>query len=148
MINESRHNLMEYLYNLLYDRVSKNVYLLGVPTELTASDKKDGFVVIRVGSINDASEFSRQAYGWARCYVEAYIPTLSRGRYNKAKYVEWENALNEVINEKAETPDSDTYTIELDSVLNYDDDDDSNSDNRFFLFVKSFVVTINSDDDI
>lgn len=144
MVNESRNDLIEYLYGLLYDKVTKNVYPMGVPTELSASDKTNGFIVIRVGQINDESEFAKQTFGWVRCYFDAYVPVLSRGRYNKTKYKAMEDAINQVIDETVANSGSDVYSVEEDSVLNFDDDEHSNADNRFFLFIKSFIVTIDS----
>lgn len=145
MVNESRTDLIDYLYYLLYDKVTKNVYPMGVPTELTASDKKDGFIVIRLGNINDESEFAKQTFGWIRCYFECYVPTLTRGRFNKKAYKAMQDAVIAVINETIIDSGSTVYSIEDDSVLSYDDDDHGNPDNRFFLFVKSFIVTIDSD---
>lgn len=147
MVKNSRNDLVEYLYGLLYDKVTKNVYPMGVPTELSPSDKKDGFIVIRVGQINDESEFAKNTFGWARCYFDAYVPVLSRGRYNKAKYKAMEDAINQVIDETVADSGSDVYCVEEDSVLNFDDDVHNNADNRFFMFIKSFVVTIDSDGD-
>ena len=144
MVNESRNDLIEYLYNLLYDKVSKNVYPVGVPTELTSSDTTNGFIVIRLGAVNDESEFAKHTFGWVRCYFDVYVPVLSRGRYNKAKYKAMEDAINQIIDETVEDSGSDVYAVQEDSVLSFDDDEHSNADNRFFLFIKSFIVTIDS----
>lgn len=118
---------------------------MGVPTELTASDKKDGFIVIRTANIYDESEFAKQTFGWVRCYFECYVPTLTRGRFNKKAYKDMQDAVNTVIDETIADSGSEIYSIEDDSVLSYDDDDHGNPDNRFFLYVKSFVVTIDAD---
>ena len=42
MFNDSRIDIYDYLYNLVYDVVTKNVYRTGAPTETTESDSKDG----------------------------------------------------------------------------------------------------------
>ena len=73
MFNDSRIDIYDYLYNLVYDVVTKNVYRMGEPTETTESDSKDGFVVLKVGNMNDDSEFDCDAYGWVRCTITAYV---------------------------------------------------------------------------
>lgn len=142
MVNISRSDINDYLYNLFYEVVTKNVYLIDVPTELTNSDTKDGFMVINIGTLNDESEFSKQTYGWVRCFVEVYVPVLSRGRFNRAKYKEFEDAINEVIENEIANPTSEVYSIQDGSTLSADDDEGSNPDNRFTMFIRSFIVNI------
>lgn len=141
MVNESRIDIYDYLYNLFYDVVTKNVYSMQEPQELSASDTKDGFIVIRVGSLNDESEFVGQAYGRVRCYVQAFIPPISRGRLDFKKYKEYEDEINAVIKLATES-DSGTYTIQEESVLSSDAEETSTSNNLFFTFIKSFIVII------
>lgn len=145
MLNESRIDIYDYLYNIFEGVVTDNVYAMQEPQELTQSDAEDGFLVIRVGEINDESEFSEKAYGWARCYVTAYIPPISRGRLDYDKYAEYEDALNTVINwAAAET--SGTYHIQEGSVLSADSAEESTANNLYFTFIKSFVVIIDKQD--
>lgn len=146
MVNESRNDLNDYLYGLFYGTVSNNVYPKDVPTELRESDTSDGFIVLRAGSINDNSEFMNQTYGSVRCYVEVYVPVISRGRYNRAKYKEFEDAVNEVIRNEIVNPSSSVYTIQADGILSFDDDEHANGDNRYMLFIKSFVVMIDEEE--
>lgn len=141
MLNASRIDLYDYLYNIFYDVVTKNVYSMRVPQELTKSDTTDGFIVIRVGGINDESEFSEQAYGWARCYVQAYIPQASRGRLNTEKYKAYEDGINAIIKLAAEDNQGE-YNIEEGSIISTDEDEVSNANNAYFTFIKSFIVTI------
>lgn len=141
MLNESRIDIYDYLYNLFYDVVTKNVYSMREPQELTKSDTTDGFIVIRVGDINDESEFSGMAYGWVRCYVEAYIPPMKRGRLDFDKYKSFEDGINGVISVESDKDEGDYY-IKKDSVLSMEDTESSNADNQYFLFIKSFVVVI------
>ena len=141
MFNESRIDIYDYLYNLFYDVVTKNVYSMSEPQELTKSDTEDGFIVIRVGDIRDYSEFDMEAYGGARCFVEAYIPTISRGRLDYEKYKAFEDAINEVIFLASQDTD-DTYHIEHESILSMEDVEDSNANSFFHMFIKSFVVLI------
>lgn len=146
MVNESRNDLNDYLYGLFYGTVSNNVYPKDVPTELNTSDTTDGFIVLRAGGINDVGEFRKETTGTVRCYVEVYVPVISRGRYNRAKYKELEDAVNAVVDNEIANPSSDVYTILDDSILAYDDDEHANADNRYMLFIKSFVVMIDAEE--
>ncbi len=141
MLNESRIDIYDYLYNLFYDVVTKNVYSMSEPQELTKSDTTDGFLVLHVGNLNDESEFSGQAYGWVRCYVEAYVPPISRGRLDFNKYKDFENAINEVI-DNATRQSQGAYYIQEGSVLSSDADEASTANNAYFTFIKSFIVNI------
>ena len=143
MVNKSRSDIYDYLYNLFYGTVTENVYMMGEPQELESTDRADGFLVIHVGDIIDDSEFDYNAYGWVRCFVEAYIPPISRGRLDVDKYRAFEGAINLSIDAAIEsTTDDDTYYIEADSVLSEDADDTGNANNAFFVFIKSFIVVI------
>ncbi len=141
MVEESRIAIYDYL-KPLFTGVSENVYTMRVPTENTADDTKNGFIVIEVGSIRDESEFDLQAFGWVRCYVTAYVPQKTRGRLDKDKYAAFEDGINTAIRSEINTPTSDTYAIQADSILSMDDDEDSNKGNQYNVFVKSFIVTI------
>lgn len=141
MLNESRIDIYDYLYNLLFGVVSENVYDMRVPQELTESDEKDGFLVIHVGDLVDESEFFGEAFGRVRCYIEAYVPQISRGRVNHDIYAVMESKINNVINEQSEVNDG-VYYIDRGSVLTSDDDEISNADNAYFTFIKSFIVVI------
>ena len=142
-MNESRMAIYNYVYGLLYNTVTRNVYSMNEPQELTESDTKDGFIVIRVGDINDESEFHCEAYGWVRVFIEAYIPPISRGRLDKAKYKTFEDGINDVINAEIENGTSENYSIQSDGVLSMDGNTDTNANNAYYLYVKSFIVTIN-----
>lgn len=141
MVNESRIDIYDYLYSLFYNVVTKNVYSMNEPQELSQSDTTDGFIVIRVGNINDESEFELQTYGWVRCYVEAYIPPTSRGRLDISRYRQFENAINDVIRQ-AMTNNDGTYWIQGDSVISMDSNEMDNPNNAYYMFVKSFIVNI------
>ena len=142
MIEQSRIKIYDFLYNLFYDKVTKNVYAMTVPQELTPSDREDGFLVLRVGSIDDESEFMGETYGRVRCFVQAFIPPISKGRLDWTKYTTWEKEVLEVINTEIQAPNSEVYRIESDGILSYDSDEIRNDDNRFNLFIKSFIITI------
>ena len=143
MIDGSRIGIYNYLYNLLYGVVSNNVYQMREPQELTQSDVADGFVVIRVGEINDASEFIGETYAWARCYIEVFVPPMSRGRLNHAKYSEFESAINSIIQSEAQKSDG-AYSIQESNVLSVDDMELGNANNGYHTFIKSFLVIINN----
>lgn len=144
MINESRIGIYNYIYRLLYGVVTENVYSMDEPQELTESDTTDGFVVIRVDDIYDESEFHGETYGWVRVFVEAYIPPMSRGRLDKAKYKAMEDAITNVINNEIAHGTSNTYAIQDDGILSMDDKADTNADNTYYMFIKSFIVTIDA----
>ena len=147
MYNDSRKAIYDYLYDMLYNAVSKNVYDMFKPLELTNDDTTNGFVVTNVGEFNDASEFHCQTYGWARCYVTAYIPLMSRGRVDSELYGEFEANINRVINEGIQAINP-HFTIIEDSIISMDDIDDENPNNQFATFTKSFVVTVDGDNQI
>lgn len=141
MFSESRIGIYDYLYNLFYDVVTTNVYSMREPQELTSSDTSDGFIVITVGNIVDASEFSRSAYGWVRCSISAFVPPITRGRLDYDKYAEFENAINDVIHD-ASKDDNGLYQIQEESVISVDMEEASNANNLYFTFIKSFIVNI------
>lgn len=142
MVNESRIDIYNYVYNLLYGVVTENVYSMNEPQELTDSDTTDGFIVIRVGDIRDESEFTGEAYAWVRVFVEAYIPPISRGRLDKVKYKAMEDAITLAINTEMKHGVNETYSIESDSVLSMDSNADTNANNAYYMFIKSFIVQI------
>ena len=142
MIKESRIGIYNYIYDLLYGVVTENVYSMNEPQDLTDSDITDGFVVIRVDDIYDESEFRGYTYGWVRVFVEAYIPPKSRGRLDKTKYKAMEDALTNTINSEIDNPTSSIYAIQDSGILSMDDNVDTNADNIFYTFIKSFIVTI------
>ena len=141
MLDESRINIYEYLYGKVYNVVTKNVYSMREPQDLSRSDTLDGFVVIHVGDINDRSEFNRQAYGWARCYIEAFVPQAPRGRLDIEKYRAFEDGINDIIYTSSKMAD-DTYSIDESSVLSMDGSETRNANNAYYTFIKSFIVNI------
>jgi hypothetical protein len=110
-----------------------------VPQELTESDTKDGFIVIHVGNLVDESEFTCEALARVRCYIEAFVPSISRGRVNRDIYALMEGGINNLIDEQSIVRDG-AYYIEKDSVLSMDDYETSTADNAYYTFVKSFIV--------
>ena len=141
MFNESRIDIYNYLYTLFYGTVTENVYSMNEPQELTKSDTSDGFIVLHVGNLVDESEFSLDAFGQVRCYVEAFIPPISRGRLDVEKYKAFEDGINAVIKEAMDSSEG-TYYIQSDSVISLDAEETNNSNNTYFTFIKSFIVVV------
>lgn len=142
MVTESRIAVYNYL-KTLFSGVTQNIYPMRVPTENTSDDTQNGFIVIEVGAINDASEFDLQTFAWVRCNVVAYVPQKTRGRLDEAKYTAFENGINSAIRTAIDAPvPTSAYSIQSDGILSMDDDEDSNKGNQYNLFVKSFIVII------
>ena len=141
MFNESRIDIYNYLYTLFYGTVTENVYSMNEPQELTKSDTSDGFIVLHVGNLIDESEFSLDAFGQVRCYVEAFIPPISRGRLDVEKYKAFEDGINAVIKEAMDSSEG-TYYIQSDSVISLDAEETNNTNNTYFTFIKSFIVVV------
>ena len=144
MIQKSRKDIYDYIYGLLYGVVSDNVYPMNESQELTESDVKDGFIVIRVGTMVDESEFKGEAFGWCRVFVEAYVPPMSRGRLDEEKYYAFESSINTAIDNEVDNGTNKDYSIIEDGIISWDDFDDSNANNVFYKFVKSFRVQIDN----
>lgn len=143
MVEESRIALYEYLKSV-FSGVSENIYSMRVPTENSTEDTKNGFIVIEIGNIVDESEFDLQAYAEVRCFVTAYVPQKTRGRLDSSKYAVFENSINAALHAEIDNPTSDIYYIQRDRILSMDDNEDSQKGNQYNVFVKSFIVTINS----
>lgn len=144
MFNESRIDIYDYLYSLVYGVVTNNVYRMGEPVDTTKSDVNDGFVVINVGVLNDNSEFDCDAYGWARCTITAYIPKKSRGRLNGALYRTFERSINRVVDSAMYSDENTVYYINDESILSYDQDEITLKGNQYHVYVKSFTVMIDN----
>ena len=141
MFKESRIDIYNYLYDMFYGTVSENVYKMGEPTENTESDTSNGFITLKVGVVNDESEFDGDAYGWARCYVTAYVPKKPRGRLDTEKYKAFEDGINTVVNLATESRNTDYYVLKG-SELSVDDDETSQKGNQYHIYRKSFVLVI------
>lgn len=141
MFNESRIDIYDFLYQMFFDTVTRNVYKMGEPTENNESDTVDGFITLQVGVMNDASEFDGDAYGWARCYVTAYVPKKTRGRLDSDKYKQFEDGINTVVRLASESRYG-NYFVLRDSEISTDDVETYQKGNQYHLYRKSFVVVI------
>ena len=142
MLNESRKAVYDYISGLVSGVVTNNVHRLEVPTELTESELRNGFIVIRIGELNDESEFRDSAYGWARCYIDAYIPLRSRGRFNGDAYGTFEDAIYMALRNATLTDSESTYWVMEDSFISYDYAESNINGNSFHVMTKSFIVNI------
>ena len=143
MFNDSRLGIYKYIENLLIYDVTKNVYFMNEPQELSASDAKDGFIVINIGNLNDAGEFDGELYAWARVYVRAYVPLKARGKMNEARYSHFENSISDVIRQASEDSGGE-YWIQTESLLSTDLNEEYDANNSYSVFVKSFIITVNN----
>ena len=143
MIDDSRMAIYEYVENILTS-VTENVYLMNEPQELTEDDTQNGFIVIRLGDFIDGSEFNLQAYAMVRAYVECYVPPITRGRLDVEKYKQFEDDINAALNLASESDNEGKYWIQQDSFISADMGEDSNADNAYYMFVKSFVVMVDN----
>ena len=144
MFNESRIDIYDYIYGLVYGVVTNNVYRMGEPVETTESDTTNGFVVINVGNMNDDSEFSCDAYGWVRCSIMAFVPKKSRGRLNKTLYKSFVTSINQVVKNAMLAKDA-SYYISGDNVLSMDSDEITQKGNQYHVYIKSFVVVVDGE---
>ena len=141
ILDNSRISIYEYLSDL-FTQVTPNVYSMAVPADNTKDDTVNGFIVTKVGDMNDESEFESDCYGWTRCFVTAYIPKAARGRLNKTLYRTFEEGINRVIKDNTGRVVDGGYYIMEDSILSMDDSEQSQKGNQYHVFVKSFVVVI------
>ena len=144
MVDESRIGIYEYVESILTS-VTENVYLMDEPQELTPSDTEDGFIVISVGDFIDASEFNGNAYAAARLFVRCFVPKITRGRLNKTLYKKYEDDVNAAISLASSSDNQGKYWIDEESVISADFGEDSNANNAYYMFVKSFVVLVEDD---
>lgn len=142
MLNESRIGIYNYVKGLLTNATTAAIYPMYEPQELTEADTTNGFIIIRVGQLNDESQFRGMTYAWARVFVEAYVPPLKRGRLNTSLYETLETEISTAIETEIDQGIDATYCIEDDGVLSMDGSDDSNANNLYHMYVKSFIVTV------
>ena len=136
--------IYEYVENILTS-ITENVYLMEEPQELTEDDATNGFIVVTVGDLLDASEFKYSAFGYARVYIRCYVPPISRGRLDVAKYKQFEDDINAAIDLATESDNNGTYWIDEDSIISSDGKDEGNANNTYYMFIKSFVVVVDAE---
>lgn len=137
-----RIDMYEYVEKLLTDVFDVNVYLMSEPQELTEEDTERGFLVVNIGNLNDAGEFNGNTYEWARVFIVAYIPPISRGRVNLERYKTFERLINKLVRESSEDNEKDFWP-QYDSLLSTDGEEINNANNVYHTFIKSFIVMSN-----
>ena len=63
-------------------------------------------------------------------------------RLDKVKYKTMEDSINAVINEEIANGDDEHYSIEPDGIISSDIGEESNANNAYYMFIKSFIVNI------
>lgn len=141
MVAESRIAIYQYVASIL-EEVSENVYLMDEPQELTQSDTEDGFIVISLGDMIDHGEFEGESFATVRAYIRCYVPPITRGRLNVELYDQFEKGINAAVKDASVNDNKGKYWIQQDSFISTDMGEDSNANNAYYMFVKSFVVVI------
>lgn len=141
-MNTDRVGIYTQIVALFANTDIKYFYPIEKPISLTANAKKQGFMVIRAGNIDDNSEFSENAYAEMRIQLEMYIPTKSNGIVDGSLFSKYQSLIDTTIKEAVNNEDSGLNIIP-DDMLNADDFDNSNADNPFSIYIKSFLILIN-----
>lgn len=116
-----------YLYTLLYGKVSKNVYIGSLPATLN-TDEED-MVLIDCGlKIDD-----RGAYAKGPINIFLYVKPLERGRKNVKRMLEMEEALQEAIRNQSD----DNYVL---NILYPSADYDSTYSMHFNIYALNLII--------
>lgn len=138
----SRKDLYSYVASMFVGIV-KGIYK-HMPTSLSPEDTTNGFIVIRMGNIDDSSEFYGNTYAKTRIYVECYVPdvntTTTNGVMSTTKYDAMQQAVDDKIDAECEKVNQ-TYTISRESILS-SDDTYVNKAVSFMVYITSFQVII------
>ena len=138
----SRKDLYSYVASMFVGIV-KGIYK-HMPTALSPEDTTNGFIVIRMGNIDDSSEFYGNTYAKTRIYVECYVPdvntTTTNGVMSTTKYDTIQQAVDDKIDAECEKVNQ-TYTISRESILS-SDDTYVNKAVSFMVYITSFQVII------
>lgn len=140
-LDARRMPIYQYVHSLFNKKVTNSIFPIEIPTGLDEKEKSKGFMVVKLGSIRDRSEFDLNAYATVRVTLEMYIPPKTRGRVNDTAFSEAEDKITSIIEKEIETPTG-NYSISSDGILSSDTIYNSN-DNMFFVYLKSFVININ-----
>lgn len=102
-----------FFYNLLYDKVSSNVFMTTLPPNIN-DDWKDMAVIAIPSSISN-----KDAFGRGTVSIQLYTQSLSDGSKNLSAFSKMEKALNKSIEESINP----TYSVSLlGSFAEYDTD--------------------------
>ena len=78
-MNISRIDIYDYIKSLFAGQANtifKNVYYGEIPQTITGSDKNNGFIVIRLGALNDNSDFYLSTYCTIRIMCQMILSLL------------------------------------------------------------------------
>ncbi len=78
-------------------------------------------------------------------YIRCYVPPISRGRLDVVKYKQFEDDINAAIDLATESDNNGTYWIDEDSIISSDGKDEGNADNSYYMFIKSFIVVVDAE---
>jgi len=138
----SRKNLYSYVASMFVGIV-KGIYK-HMPTALSPDDITNGFIVLRMGNIDDSSEFYGNTYAKTRIYVECYVPDVNtsttNGVMSTTKYDTMQQSVDDKIDAECEKVNQ-TYTISRESILS-SDDTYVNKAVSFMVYITSFQVII------
>lgn len=138
----SRKDLYSYVASMFVG-VVKGIYK-HMPTALSPDDITNGFIVLRMGNIDDSSEFYGNTYAKTRIYVECYVPdvntTTTNGVMSTTKYDAMQQAVDNKIDAECSKVNQ-TYTISRESILS-SDDTYVNKAVSFMVYITSFQVII------
>lgn len=138
----SRKNLYSYVASMFVGIV-KGIYK-HMPTALSPDDITNGFIVLRMGNIDDSSEFYGNTYAKTRIYVECYVPDVNtsttNGVMSTTKYDAMQQAVDDKIDAECEKVNQ-AYTISRESILS-SDDTYVNKAVSFMVYITSFQVII------
>lgn len=138
----SRRDLYSYVASMFVGIV-KGIYK-HMPTALSPEDTTNGFIVLRMGNIDDSSEFYGNTYAKTRIYVECYVPdvntTTTNGVMSTTKYDTMQQSVDDKIDAECEKVNQ-TYTISRESILS-SDDTYVNKAVSFMVYITSFQVII------
>ena len=116
-----------YIYTLLYGKVSTNVYLGSLPATLN-TDEED-MVLIDCGlKIDD-----RDAYAKGPINIFLYVKPLERGRKNIKRMLEMEDALQDIIRNQSD----DNYML---NILYTSADYDSTYSMHFNIYALNLII--------
>lgn len=116
-----------YIYTLLYGKVSTNVYLGSLPATLN-TDEED-MVLIDCGlKIDD-----RGAYAKGPINIFLYVKPLERGRKNVKRMLEMEEALQDIIRNQSD----DNYML---NILYTSADYDSTYSMHFNIYALNLII--------
>lgn len=116
-----------YIYTLLYGKVSNNVYIGSLPATLN-TDEED-MVLIDCGlKIDD-----RDAYAKGPINIFLYVKPLERGRKNIKRMLEMEDALQDIIRNQSD----DNYML---NILYTSADYDSTYSMHFNIYALNLII--------